>query len=184
MSVIIDSYSELNYTTFHYGYGNGGMSGQSFTGDGSALGKAAFYLKRTGLPVGNIYCEIYAHSGTFGTNSVATGEALATSVAIDVSTLSTDYAVVNFAFTGLNQIILENETYYVLVLTSDDTIYDFPNYIEVGLDSATLAHGGNRCYNAGGGWFAQDIYDICFYVYALETPPIVGTKYSLPAFSV
>ncbi len=182
MATIIDSYSETNYSADYYVFGEGKMSGQSFTGNGGFLGKAVLFLKRAGSPVGSVYCEIYAHSGVYGTSSIATGSPLATSSSVDVSTLSTDYALVEFSFTGVNQIELVNGTNYVLIYTSDDTIYNYPNYVLIGMDSSSPSHSGNRCYNTTGTWYAQDNIDVCFYIYEKETTPTVGTKYPLPAF--
>jgi hypothetical protein len=89
MSTVVDSYSESNYDGIINVGGTQSACGQSFTGDGSNLGSVKFYLKKNagGPASGNLEARIYAHSGTFGTSSVATGAVLATSDIVNISTL-------------------------------------------------------------------------------------------------
>jgi len=152
----MDSYSETNYV------GNtSSTAGQSFTGDGGTLNSAKFYLEKDGSPTGNIYAKIYAHSGTFGTSSVPTGEPLATSDALDSSTLTTTPTLYTLTFSGDDKITLTNGTKYVVVM---DGITDFPNYVYIGQDTISPTHDGNKSYWSGS-WNAEAGTDLIFYVY-------------------
>jgi len=165
MSHIIDSYDESNYD------GDGSPvieAGQSFTGDGSVLDSVSFYLGKIGSPTGNAVAKIYAHSGTYGTSSVPTGAALATSDNVDVSGIpsgtewvnSTEW--VNFTFSGDDKITLTNSTYYVVTFFPPEYVVD--NEISIGADISSPTHSGNFC-NYDGGWTGYGVYDLCFYVY-------------------
>lgn len=98
--------------------------GQSFTGDGSTVQEISFYVGQQAgtATAGTVVVAIYAHSGTFGTSSIATGSALATSEPVDATTLphpSTALLVgrpVPFTFLGANQIVLANGTNYVAMV--------------------------------------------------------------------
>src|SRR5688572_28958602 len=100
---VIDSYSEANRdgSTAIHGGGVEGMS-QSFTGNGGTLGSVRLQLNKTGSPTGTAVVKVYAHSGTFGTDSVPTGAALATSDTFDVATLTGDLELITFMFSGDN----------------------------------------------------------------------------------
>lgn len=161
MATIIDSYSESNFVT-----DTTITVGQSFTGDGQTLDSAKFYLKREGSPSGNVVAKIYAHSGTFGTSSLPTGAALATSDNVDVSTIGTgSYALVDFPFSGANRITLANGTKYVVVW---ETSFTFPNYVHIGYDSTSPTHGGNFSFFSGGVWNVENTRDLLFYVYGVS----------------
>lgn len=169
---VIDSYSESNQdgnfeiwaATARY------QVSQSFTGDGNVLGRVQLYLAKLGSPSGNITVYIYAHSGTFGTNSIPTGAPLATSSTINANTLSTSFALKDFLFTGANQITLTNGTKYCVVV--DFTSGDGSNTVKVGFDSSSPTHAGNIAENDSrfGGWTARS-YDMIFYVHTTGSSP-------------
>ena len=128
--ILVDSYSESHATNTRSIYSGGKIAiGQSITGDGNLLNNAVFYLGKIGSPTGYAYAKIYAHSGTFGVSSLLTGAALATSEALDVSTLSSLYQLIIFNFTGANKITLENEVHYIVTLEYSGG--DINNYILV-----------------------------------------------------
>jgi len=163
---IADSYPESNVTGYiemsdidptHY---NG--VGQSITGDGRTLDSIEFYLRKTGVPTGNAYAKVFAHSGVFGTSSVPTGAALATSNPIDVSTIDTNPELIKFAFSGANRIALADGTNYVVTVEYDNGAYGVDS-IGVGID-ASPSHAGNWCWHADGSWDSNDSYDAIFYV--------------------
>lgn len=160
---VIDSYSESNYSADFTFSDDGDLSGQSFTGNGSNLGSVQFYLKNNASAVGNIRAEIYAHSGTFGTNGVPTGSPLAVSDNVAASSIGSTYELVSFQFTGANQIQLVNGTKYFAVYTSDD-VMNFPNILFVGFDNTSPSHAGNRAFNTTGSWSSQSSVDVIFYV--------------------
>jgi hypothetical protein len=165
MPSIIDSYSESNQDATNFSISSPGNhgGGQSFTGNGSAIGSAVFYLRKTNSPTGNATAKIYAHSGTFGTSSVPTGAALATSDVFDVSTLTTSFQLITFDFSGGNQITLTNGTNYVVSI--EYSVSGVPNSVVVGYDSSSATHAGNRSFMNSSDVWASTTNDLCFYVY-------------------
>ncbi len=163
MATIVDSYSESNQSLNRPLYNGSTIKyGQSFTGDGGTLNSVKFYLYKTGSPTGNVIAAIYAHSGTFGTNSVPTGSALATSDNFDVSTLTASYQLISFTFSGANKITLTNGTYYVVVVEYGGG--DSSNRLQVGYDTSSPTHSGNESFYVSSWNYLVD-GDACFYVY-------------------
>lgn len=142
MAGIIDSYavtptiSDGRLSSVH----RFGM-GQSFTGNGATLGSAKMWLRRKLSPTGNLVFKIYAHSGTFGTNGIPTGAALAVSGNLDVSTIATVQTEYELFFTGANQIVLTNGTNYFL--TAEYSGGNSTNYLDTGNVAAGHAGAGN-----------------------------------------
>lgn len=179
MATLLDSYSESNASgeaqLSDLQSGSLFMVGQSFTGDGGTLATAKFYIKKGGSPTGNANAHIYAHSGTYGTSSVATGSPLATSDNFDVSTLTTSYQLIEFTFSGANKITLTNGTYYVIVLQYDDGLIE-TNYVSLAYDYTSSTHSGNLCANYSvNGWVNYSTLDACFYVYK-DDPTTTSTS--------
>jgi hypothetical protein len=149
-----DATTSLNNTVFG--------AGQSFVGNGSALISARFFLKKASSPTGQAFAKVYAHTGSFGTASVPTGAALATSLPLDVSTLTTSYALIDFKFTGANQITLTNATNYVVTIEyADGTV---GNTLDVGRDGSAPTASGNFATFSSAIWTAVSGSDMCFYV--------------------
>ena len=142
--------------------------GQSFTGDGGLLHSIKFYIKRNSVPTGNLYANIYAHTGTYGVSGKPTGSALATSSAIDVSTVDTSVALVTFTFWNTNKITLTNGTKYVAVIDGSGVI-DTEGFgsrrIDVGVDESSPTYSGNQSMLFEGSWSGVASTDLCFYVY-------------------
>jgi hypothetical protein len=140
--------------------GNGTIDalGQSFTGNGETIAKAVFQLKKTGTPTGNAVAKIYAHSGTYGTSSVPTGAALATSLNFNVATLTGTYAAAEFLFE--DNVTLTNATNYVLVL--EYTGGDGTNYVQAHSDTSAPTHPGNFSSFNGTTWTAASGTDLVF----------------------
>lgn len=165
----IDSYSESNFggnindfnTTYHY-------HGQSFANTSKiSLTSAEFYINRTGSPTGNIVAAIYAHDGgTFGSTGKPTGSTLAVSDNVDVSSISTSKALVSFAFSGLNRIILLASTNYFVILQEVGVTADASNRIVIGYDSTSATHAGSMVRSSdGSSWTVLTSNNAtCFYV--------------------
>lgn len=183
MAVLIDSYNDVPYlgdaiVGGSYKYWIGQSFEVSLT---KSLYSAKHYIKKWGSPTGNVYAKVYAHTGTYGTSSVITGTALATSNPVDISTLSSSYEWVEFLFTGENQIELSASTYYVV--TVEFSGGSSGNALIKELDASSPTHGGNVSYEDSGGVVTTRFWDLSFEIYGenLETPT-VGVKYPLPAF--
>lgn len=168
----IDSYSESNKTfntnlhseTAIYG-------GQSFTvSNENILDSVKFFLIRgIGNATGSAYAMIYAHNGTYGTSSVPTGSALATSDALDVTTISkVAYELKTFTFSRGNQIVLKPGVKYCVVLNYSGG--DGSNQINPGIRAdGSQSHSGNAFVSFNGtAWFPNNS-DWIFYVYGKKT---------------
>lgn len=171
---IIDSYSESNQDQNQNIMGIGGAIasvGQSFTGDGKTLSSVQLYLKKSGSPTANTVVKIYAetHATAFGTDSKPTGTALATSDVFDPSTLTTNYQLITFTFSGAEQITLTNGSYYVLTIEPD--ALGPGNFITVGQDTSSPTATGNESYFSSPNWNAQSTVDVIFYVYGNNNQP-------------
>jgi hypothetical protein len=167
----IDSYSETNYATTTKIGGSGAVEiSQSFTGNGTTLGQVKFYGYMI-TPGGNMQAYIYAHSGTFGTSSVKTGVALATSDLFDASVVTTSSVapqLYTITFSGANKITLANATNYVLVF-KDISLAGGSNGLQMGYDSTTPTHAGNWALDS----VADSLNDLIFYVQSAT--PVTNT---------
>lgn len=176
MAEIIDSYSESNRSQNFQLYGARKI-GQSFTGDGGILATAEFYLTKYGTVSGNCYVDIYTHSGTYGTDSVPTGTALATSDAVDVDDIPSwsTHELIEFTFSGADKITLTNSTKYVVVIRFSGG--DSSNYIYPAYDATSPTHDGNRCSYVSS-WSGSSGVDTCFYVYGEDPSTNIVDSYS------
>ena len=165
MADLVDSYSESNKDV-NEGIRSGSKTelAQSFdTGaNGGNIYSAKFYIKKSGTPTGNVYAILYAHSGTYGTSSVPTGGALATSDALDISSLTTSYQLIELLFSS--SYTMANSTKYCISIqyTGGD-----PASLIAGADGSSPSHGGNAAYYTDS-WAAQAGIDVCFYVYKTD----------------
>lgn len=173
MPTLIDSYAESNYNGSASLGSNGAKNvSQSFTNTNAVfLDSVKLYLKKVGSPTGNASVTIYAHTGTYGTSSKLTGSVLATANLLDVSKLTTSFALVTFHFSGANRISLTAATYYVLILGYSGG--DSSNYVSWGQDTSSPTHSGNKAQNLSGStWTTVSGTDMIFYIYS-------GDKYYL-----
>ena len=170
--IAVDSYSDANFS--HYVRINGTTDGygQSLTGVAGDLINAKFKIARVGTLSGNIVAKLYAHSGTFGTSSVPTGAALATSDNIDVSTINTYYTSVTFIFSAGNQYTMSAATKYVIAIEYSSA--SSTNYLKVATDASSPTHGGNRSTWNGSSWSAVSSSDMIFAVNATTGTSDVG----------
>lgn len=169
---VVDSYSETNQdTTLRTDANENNEGGQSFTGDGKTLETLEVYMSKDGAdPPTSYVATVYAHSGTYGTSSVPTGVALATSDTLLSSAVSTSLSLIEFTFSGSNKIELVNATNYVWVVTP--TGGGANAEVIFGTDNSSPSHSGNACINSTS-WTALPTYDICFYVNGAAPAPIV-----------
>ena len=164
--VLADSYSET-YLSDELDVTMWDPTGQTFTaGAAGMLDSCQFLLRRVGAVTGDIYAKLWAHSGTFGVNGLPTGTALATSAAVEVSTISESWSLVTFTFD--NTVPLVAGTPYVITVEYptgvDGTLY-------VGLDwDGTILHAGTGIYTDGTGWNVGTA-DVPFYVYVSQPNP-------------
>ena len=169
MSILVDSYSESNYDTDLTLLSGVIISrGQTFTATGGILNSAKFYLKTAGSPTGNVYAKIYAMTGVYGTNGAPTGAVLATSDAIDITTISSVYSLITFTFSGANKITLTNGVNYCLDCSFGGG--SVGNDLVMGVDGSSPSHAGNIFSSVDDSmWVGVNTYDTCFYVYKDDT---------------
>lgn len=161
-----DSYSETNQD-FESCFNNNAACGfrtfigQTFTaGSTGYITRVRFYLKKTSTPTGNMTATLHAITGTYGTNSTGTGSALATSNAVDVSTLSTSFSLVEFSFPCGSSYNMTSSGQYAIQVSYSGT--SGTAYPLIGGDISSPSHGGNYYHYLGG--FSGT--DAVFYVYS------------------
>jgi hypothetical protein len=121
---------------------------QAFTGDGEKITGCAVLLSRFGNPTGDIVCEIWDSTGTYGTDARPTGTADITSDPLDAINLTTTakYYVFNFQ-TELQTVA---GTKYQLVIQAPDGTTDVSNNLQVSHDSSGT-HDGNESWSTTAG---------------------------------
>jgi hypothetical protein len=181
---VIDSYDTSHQDSTTFLNGSTLALGQSFTGNGATVTQAQFYLNKTGSPTGNAVAKIYAetHSTAYGTDSIPTGTALATSDNFDVSTLTTTLALVSFTFSGGNQIVLTNGSLYVVTIEYTGTGTDFLGDGYHG-NSNPNPPSGNASHLIGTTWgtaFIGGVADLIFSVSGTNpNPSLLEPQYQL-----
>lgn len=146
----------------NFAVGNGTITrqGQSFANGSNPqfLVRAYFQLQKVLNPTGTVTATLYAHGGTFGSSSVGTGAALATSDAVSLTSLTTSYSTVEFTFSTPFE-MLANTNYVIAVEYSGG---NGTNYINVRGLAGTGTHAGNRSQWTGAAWAATATDDLNF----------------------
>lgn len=163
---IEDSYSEANHdNNFSLAAGVATGLAQAFTvSTNGTLTSAKFYLDNISSSETSV-AKIYALSGTYGTNAIPTGAALATSDAISDATIPTELTLMTFSFSGANQIALTATQQYAIAIEPSDGSPS--GLLNVGSDTSSPSHGGNKSRQLAGAWAADSAADLVFYVYAM-----------------
>ena len=169
----IDSYLETNVDSDNFALkalhpvaaATFSACGQAFAGPATVYTTTSlkFYAKKVGSPTGTATFELYACTGTPGTNGMPTGSVLATGN-FDVSTLTTSYALYEVTFSTPYK--LTASTNYVVMFTNPTSgTIDASNYPVIGTDGSSPTHGGNTTYYTSGAWTYTTGYDTAFYLY-------------------
>jgi hypothetical protein len=155
--------SFCNDTGSNFNLGNGTILGQaqSFANGTNAqfLTRAYFQLQKVGSPSGNVTAKLYAHSGTFGTSSIPTGAALATSDNVSLASITASYATVEFSFSTPYEMVASTEYAIAVEYTGGDG----SNYLQVRGLASSGTHAGNRSQTTGS-WSATATDDLNFSV--------------------
>lgn len=158
MTVLIDSATVASPGDFNCDSTQ--LMGQSFQVQNSCtLDSLIIDMHTNGTPSGSFQFEIYAISGTYGSTSIPTGSALATSDTFAVSSLTGSYATYTINFSGANRIAVTSGQQYALVCNYANTA--FPNAIFFKNKTPSF-HGGNMSYKTAGTWNALSTYDAIF----------------------
>ena len=175
MASIIDSNSEagysgdLNIQDNHPSDAPGlnSAGGEAFTIPTSAktITGAKFYLKKSGSPTGNATFQVYAATGTIGTNATPTGAALGTSGNLDLTTVTTSFALYELTFG--TPIDVTGGSDYCVVMVNPASGVDSGNYPIVGYTGNT--HAGNLTHFWNTAWASNSSLDVAFYLYGTIT---------------
>jgi hypothetical protein len=137
--------------------------------------KATFNLRKVGSPTGAITCNVYAHSGVFGSSSVPTGATLLASSTFEAADLTTTYQTIEFGFPVVPIVELTASTNYVVAL--EKAVGDGSNYVEIEGLATTGSHAGNRSQEVGT-WSATATDDLGFTVFTtVELYGLPGTLF-------
>lgn len=171
--MVIDSYGEVNYDQQVPVVSNTStniravaQSFQCLTGSNYYLTSVKFYLRRQGVSTfGPITAKLYEHGGTFGTSSVPTGAAIATSTSRDITEISNGAGLSLYEFFFTNPWRLIDGTKYIISIEAGSGDFDGNNSLRVGVDSTSPTHSGNYAVNTNGVWAADATKDVIFYTY-------------------
>jgi hypothetical protein len=124
------------------------------------LTRVVFKLSKVGSPIGNDskVC-LYATTGTLGTDSKPTGNALATSNLFDISTLTGSLTEINFTFNGYH--LLNNTVYAITFMCPTSGFMDDDNRVVFYKGDNEVYDGNYFCYKNGwvtSGYEGADIY--------------------------
>jgi hypothetical protein len=161
---LIDSYVSTSTATNTIYSGSVIKVGQTFSCDVNAMiNKAMFKLLKGGSPTGNIWAELYAITGTFGSTAIPTGSALATSDTILAQDLTTSLVEKTFNFTYGTQ--LQSGTNYAIVVCFEGG--SSVNYVRSQRVADTTGDAGNRVSLTGSTWSSSGTSDCPYVVYGL-----------------
>ena len=166
---VADSYPSANMDgTRIIRAGSTQFIGQSFTAVDGWIDSVTFYMLKLGNPSGNAVARLYAHTGTYGTDS-RPGTVLATSSFVALSEITaTGGTIQAVTFPFPTPVQLTAGQNYVVAVQSNNG--DSSNYVAVRTDVSFPAHPGNLVSSTNGTtWSVQTITDVGFVVY--ETLP-------------
>lgn len=147
---------------FRYNVGNNEHA-QGFKPTYSDVTSVSLYLKKVASPTGNIYVQIQSDSAGKPSN-ISLGQ----SANIDVSTLSTSFAWIDFTFS--TPVSVAPSTQYHIVLFGTFAI-DGINWVRWDTDGSSPTYtDGSHAYRGTGAWTTDTSYDNYFRTYATPRP--------------
>ena len=167
--VTLASYSETN------GTGSYGSlpAGQSFIPSQTAnISTASMLLSKDSGSTGTVYAAIYSHTGTYGANTSTPNTRLASSDTVSLTNITTSLSLIEFTFSGANQIQLQSGTPYFLIIENGGVT----GTLRIGRDATSPTHGGTEVFSNLSNpydWTSFD-YDDPFYIKAGSAAPIIS----------
>lgn len=157
---------------------------QSFPGNNQKLSSVTYRINRFGNPTGLLRANLYAHSGTFGTSSVPTGAALASSYTANVATLGTTQEEINFMFnyTTGTDFTISSGTNYVVSLEFISTSSSSTNSVNVAVNTSNVAV-GNFSGNTGTAWTAFSAIDMFYRVFSDGNMLLTNSDTAWPVYA-
>lgn len=144
----------------------------NFLGEATKITSCKFKVQKSGAPTGSVYAKLYAITGTPGSTGKPTGSALATSDAVDVSTLTGAFQI--FTFSGAEQYTMSAATYYEIAV--EYTGGDGGSFVQVAYKAAVPGTNGAEQATADSSWAAKNNLTYLYYVYGLDVPGTVTTQ--------
>ena len=163
-SVVLTDDNQTANSTTALASNSTSAAGQSFTGDGNEICRVEVSLSKIGTPSGSVVVKIYAHSGTFGTNGIPTGDALAESNSLSTTVLTGSAAPYLFQFSPPLQTV--NGTKYVLAIEVA-SVSAPSNFVVTNYHTNSDTHDGNRSSFFSSSWSAA-AGDLYFQVFSYE----------------
>ncbi len=160
--------------------------GFSFTGIGGKITVAKLKFAKSSSFAGTLQVKIFAHTGTYGTSSLPTGDALDTSTRVlDMSEVPIATTVQMFSFPFAGDLVLEKGVHYCLLGELTSTEVNTSTRILYIIASTNLGHNGNSfAYStASSQWALASDADVWFNVSGKPEPLSIGYKTSLPPFN-
>ena len=157
MSALINVYDETHANGNLYGFSTKAQT--FYNGGKSTLTSSAFYIANGNSATGSVVSCIYSLGGEPNKSGIPSA-LLATSDSIDISTISSSLSKVSFTFSGVNQIELLANMYYVVSIEPTIT----SGYLDVQDDEDIQYYLGNMSAKIGGFWVSA-------------TPSGLGTPY-------
>lgn len=157
-SAVYDSYTETGTDNMWDGDTYWGIGQTLNVTRNTTLVGLKFYLKKSGSPTGNIYFNLTAATGDVGNNAIPSGAVLATGN-MDVSTLTTDFALYNVSFsTPYNAVVGA----YAVYAFYNKTATNRPIYA---MNITNPLDDGNSVYTTDGSTWEAISRDNPFYLY-------------------
>lgn len=125
------------------------------------LVSAMFKIKKQGSPLGNMYAEIWTHTGTYGSSSKP-GVLLATSDPKEIADLTLSTVETEFTFSDDDCIQLDGIENYCSIIKYDAG--NISNCLVALVDSASPTHAGNAATYSGTTWTEAAGTDMYFSV--------------------
>lgn len=121
-------------------------------------------------------CQVFAHTGSYGSGGKGTGSALATSDTRATSSIDSTIGLETFVFSGADRITLTASANYVLVFVYDAG--DSSNRFWLARDASSPTHAGNyvNATTGLGAWDSSSAIDAPFYVYGDVAAPSTSIK--------
>jgi hypothetical protein len=196
---VVDYYPSSYFTAFYSAPQGSSLFngfGTSFrVAETTTLDSCSFHLDKYGTPTGDVYAELYLDGGTYGVSSKPTAPPLATSDVLDISTLTTSYALTDLTFSGANQVTLTAGTNYIIAIRYNGG--DANSGLNIGVDATNKFFPGNMSVHTAAGWNVEGFgTDLLFYVFGPAASPVlcdylnlsnshvVGTPWSAGTHSV
>jgi hypothetical protein len=151
--------------------------GEAFTSPSDAyiLTSVTFKLGKTASPNGYLYAELYEVTGNVGSTAVPTGNALAVSTELSISSLSLSLQDINLEFNASQQYTMSSSHAYAISLHIKSGNVNGVNYVNVGANNSDCHPGNIVRYNSVS-WGAMTASDLFFKIYGVLAEKLTASN--------